>query len=292
MFRFDALETDFALACGRTRVRFDGDPDRPAIVLIHGATVPHWEFDGLTPLLCRAGLRVVRYDLLGHGESARPRRRYGHELFVEQACSMFERAALEPRRTAVLGHSMGAAVAASLAARVGPAMLVLMAPMLDFSSANPFPRVLSIPGVGELFMATVGRQVLTRRRFRRYRAIGQPELARRFVEQGRTPGFWRALASMERNGALADQTRAYRSAAAAGIRPLIVHGTADAIIPTSDVDRIGALFAHHERVDLEGLEHNLMLTDPERVAAAISGHLAVSGLIDEVRPVVRPSSAA
>lgn len=263
----------FALPSGRTRVRFDGGPAAPVIVLIHGASVPHWEFDALMPWLVEAGYRVARYDLLGHGESARPRTRYTPGLFATQAQEFFANAGLDPARTAILGHSMGAAIAASLAATLRPAALVLMAPMLNFSAVNPFARVLSIPQVGELFMATLGRRALIRRRQRRYAAIGQLELAERFVAQSRIPGFWRALACMERHGALGDQSLAYRAAARAGQCPLILRGAADAIVSAEDVDRIQDLFADCRRLDLDGLEHNLMLTAPERVARHLIEHL-------------------
>jgi len=268
-----AVNGFYALPSGRTRVRFDGRADAPVIVMIHGATVPHWEFDHLAPRLVAAGYRVARYDLLGHGESARPRVRYGPALFAAQAREFFARAGLVAQRTAILGHSMGAAVAARLAAECRPAALVLMAPMLNFSAVNPFAAVLSIPLAGELFMATLGRRALIRRRRRRYTAIGQPGLADRFVAQSRIPGFWRALACMERHGALDDQSAAYRAAARAGQCPLILRGNSDAIVPGADVDAIQRLFADSRRVDLAGLEHNLMLTAPDRVALQVVGHL-------------------
>ena len=263
----------FPLSVGRTRVRFDGPVGAPVVLLIHGATVPHWEFDHLTPLLARAGYRVVRYDLLGHGQSDRPPVCYSPALFAAQALEFFTYAELIPEQTAVLGHSMGAAVAAALAATLPPAALILMAPMLNFSAANPFSRVLSIPLVGELFMATLGRRVLIRRRIRRYAAIGQPELAERFIAQSQVPGFWRALARMERHGALGDQSLAYEAAASTGLRPLILRGDADAIVPSADVDRIQRLFGTAARIDLAGLEHNLMLTAPDRVADCVLEHL-------------------
>jgi len=269
----DDQDSFLELPCGRTRVRFDGAPGGSTVVLIHGATVPHWEFDRITPYLSAAGYRVARFDLLGHGESARPRTRYRHELFVDQARAFFEHAGLVARDTAVLGHSMGAAIAASLAVTHPPAALILVAPMLDFSAVNRFSGILSLPVAGELFMAMFGRRFLIRRRNRRYQAIGLPELAEKFRAQVRVPGFWRALVSMERHGALGDQSRAYRAAARAGLSPLILRGADDPIVPYADIDRIEQFFAHARREELADLAHNLMLTAPERVAPLIIAHL-------------------
>ena len=60
------------LPSGLTYLVDEGQDQTGTIVLVHGATVPHWEFDRLVPHLRAAGLRVVRFDLYGHGLSDRP----------------------------------------------------------------------------------------------------------------------------------------------------------------------------------------------------------------------------
>lgn len=257
------------LSDGVTWTRQDGPTDGRPILLIHGATVPHWEFDGLAPVLAQAGFRVFRYDLYGHGRSARPDRRYDRGLFVRQAEAVMDHFDLVPAKTAVLGHSMGAAVAAALAGRRPIPRLILMAPMLDFSSSNPFGPLLRTPVIGEAFMALVGRPGLIRRRRIRYGAIGRPDLARRFRAQTRRTGFWNAMLRIERDGALGDQRQAYFSAARRGVRTLIVRGTDDPIIPAADTETIAELFSIKTRIDLDGLAHNLMLVDPVRVGEQI-----------------------
>ena len=250
---------------GTTFVRIEGPPAGEPLVLIHGATVPSWELHALVPPLWEAGFRTIRFDLYGHGRSDRPRARYRLDLFVRQTAALLAHLGLDPGGTALLGHSMGAAVAASVAARQGARRLGLMAPMRDFHAVSRAARVVGWPVLGELVMAVYGRRALIERRRRRYEAIGQPELADWFREQVRRPGYWRALVSMQRNGALADQSACYRNAGAAGHEPVILWGTADAIIPRSDVDAVAAAFPRCQRVELEGLEHKLMLTHPRRV---------------------------
>ena len=163
---------------------------------------------------------------------------------------------------------MGAAIAAAVSDDAS-IRRVLMAPMLDFSTLNPFSLWLRVPLLGEAFMAAFGRRALIRRRRRRYRLIGREHLAGLYLEQAARDGYWRALLSMERCGALGDQSSVYSRAAERGIAPLILWGTADRIVPRSQVDWIESCFALSQRLDLPGAEHNLMLTHPGEVADAI-----------------------
>jgi pimeloyl-ACP methyl ester carboxylesterase len=260
-----------ALSEGATFYRIDGCEDGRPLLLLHGATVPNWQFDGLVPLLVDAGFRVVRYDHYGHGDSERPRGRYDRRRFVRQALEFIDAVAIEPAETVVWGYSMGAAVAAAMAADLpsAPARLVLMAPLLDFDSGNPYRNIIRTPVAGELLMTLFGRRTLLRRRRDRYTAIGRPELVERFAEQARKPGYWRALLSMQRHDALADQRDVYQRAADAGLSPIIIHGSADPITPPADVAEVALIFPDALRIELKGLEHNLMLTHPERVARSV-----------------------
>jgi len=51
------------------RLALEDEGDGPPIVLVHSAIVNRRSWDGLTPLLVRAGYRVIRYDMRGFGES-------------------------------------------------------------------------------------------------------------------------------------------------------------------------------------------------------------------------------
>ena len=45
------------------------------------------------------------------------------------------------------------------------------------------------------------------------------------------------------------------------------------IVPRADVERIIAIFRTARNIELEGLEYNLMLTDPDAVSRAVPEHL-------------------
>ena len=80
------------------------DGDGPAVVLIHGMGLTRAMWDWQMPPLA-ARFRVIRYDLLGHGDSpARPGRIEMADL-VAQLCSLLDHLAVA--RAALVGFSLG-----------------------------------------------------------------------------------------------------------------------------------------------------------------------------------------
>jgi pimeloyl-ACP methyl ester carboxylesterase len=265
------------LSAGLTHFVDEGHEENGTIVLVHGATVPHWEFDRLVPHLRSAGWRVVRYDLFGHGLSDRPRVAYDFDLFLGQALEVLDTVSAT-RPLTILGHSFGAAIAAAMASE-RPAIvgrLVLVAPLLDFMASSFWPRAFAMPGIGRPLMRWIGLPALERRRERRYAAIGAELLTPRFVAQARVPGYAEALASMFANRTLGDQTQRYRRLRSGEREIVVLAGAADRVIPLSDVARVRALLPHHSYVEIGGAEHNLLLTHAEFVAAALAPEIGAA----------------
>jgi pimeloyl-ACP methyl ester carboxylesterase len=257
------------LSDGLTFWRREGPPTGLPIVLVHGATVPSWEFDALVPPLLRAGFQTLRFDLLGHGASDRPRGAYTFERFTRQVVEIIESTGF-PRPALLLGHSFGAAlVAAVAAARPDLASrLILVAPMLDFNSSSGWTKVFRCPGIGELAMHFIGVPALVRRRRRRYAGIGQGHLTPRFIEQVSYAGFGRGLLSMIRTAALGDQSARYSALDSVDRQVLIVTGDHDVIIPAEHLARVRSLLPRHSHHAVAA-EHNLLLTHPDAVVGAV-----------------------
>lgn len=254
-----------------THVVDEGREDVRTVVLVHGATVPHWEFDRLVPYLREAGFRIVRYDLYGHGLSDRPAVDYDFGLFLAQALELVDRLQLK-RPVTILGHSFGAALAAAIAGE-RPGLierLVLVAPLLDFMAGARWPKAIAWPGVSSPFMRWIGVPALVRRRRRRYAAIGAQDLIPRFIAQARAPGYAEALASMFGNGTLGSQHERYRRLRSAQNEIVVVAGAADRVIPLGDIARVRGLLPRHRYLEIDGAGHNVLLTHAERVAAAIA----------------------
>jgi pimeloyl-ACP methyl ester carboxylesterase len=238
--------------------------------LVHGATVPCWEFDELVPILTAAGFRTLRFDLFGHGLSDRPHGDYSLERFSRQTCELVEATGFL-RPVVLLGHSLGAAIAAAVTA-ANPQWierLVLVAPMLDFNSTNAWSRMFRVALVGDLLMQLVGVPALVRRRRRRYARIGLPHLTPLFVEQVSRAGFGRTLLSMIRTNTLGDQSARYETLRDLGRELRVITGANDAVIPAAHIERIRQLLPGHRHYEIAGAEHNLLLTHPRAVVDAL-----------------------
>lgn len=259
-----------ALRDGRCHYRADGPVGAPVVLLIHGATVPGWQFDRIVPHLNAAGYRTLRADLYGHGYSDRPRARYDHELFLRQHLELLDALGIGAA-VRVLGHSLGAAIASRLAARYPErvSQLVLTAPLVNFTGNVAASRLLAVPLVGEALTAAYVVPMLVRRRTRRYRGIEGGRFVRAFRDQLIKPGFPRALLSMIRSGALGDQRGCYAALADTDHPILLVRGADDTVLPRRQLEVARDLVQRARYVEIAEATHSLLLTDPEPVAASV-----------------------
>jgi pimeloyl-ACP methyl ester carboxylesterase len=85
----------------------------PAIVLIHGMACSSWAWREVIPLLARS-YTVVAPDLLGHGESAKPRGDYSLGAYASGLRDLVV-GALGIERATLVGQSLGGGVAMQLA---------------------------------------------------------------------------------------------------------------------------------------------------------------------------------
>ena len=129
-----------------------GDRDDTAIVLLHGFSASLNWWDRVAPELANRGLRVIRFDLLGHGGSEKPRDGYAPDDQADLIDQALEK--LRVRRATVVGHSMGGTVAIALAEqdrRLVRKVAVLGTPPRDGFADLPFlGKVATWPVVGEL----------------------------------------------------------------------------------------------------------------------------------------------
>jgi pimeloyl-ACP methyl ester carboxylesterase len=96
---------------GDLHVRDAGPRRARAVVLLHGYACSIGWWDDVAPALAREH-RVIAIDLLGHGGSEKPRDGYGMESQAQLVGAALDR--LGVRKAAVVGHSMGGAVATAL----------------------------------------------------------------------------------------------------------------------------------------------------------------------------------
>lgn len=149
----------------RMRVVEAGEGQGPPLILVHGFLVSHLEFDDIIDTLAQR-FHVIAPDLPGFGESEKPspsRYAYGVETFAEAIADLI--AAYGVGRANVVGHSIGGAVAITLAARY--AELVTRIVLVD-TLCYPFQmhfriRMPLLPVVGSVIF----KQLYGRRSFRK-----------------------------------------------------------------------------------------------------------------------------
>lgn len=96
----------------RVAYRIAGDPGRPVVVLIHGITSSSATWDPVIPALAEQ-VHVIAPDLLGHGQSDKPRADYSLGGFATQIRDLLEY--LGHERVTIVGHSLGGGVAMQFA---------------------------------------------------------------------------------------------------------------------------------------------------------------------------------
>ncbi|WP_432973542.1 alpha/beta fold hydrolase [Dactylosporangium sp. CA-233914] len=85
----------------------------PPVVLLHGLASTHRWWDLVADRL--PGLRLIRFDHRGHGQSSTPPSGYTVDAFTNDAAAVLDALATGP--CVIAGHSLGATIALELAAR-------------------------------------------------------------------------------------------------------------------------------------------------------------------------------
>ncbi len=132
------------------------------LLLVHGLLLSQEMHRPLAKALAARGNRVITVDLLGHGQSDRPRDmwRYSMGDFAEQLLGVMDHLGLD--ETAVMGTSLGANTALELASRAPERVraMVIEMPVLDnalLASALTFTPVLVALTFGEPVMKMLAR---------------------------------------------------------------------------------------------------------------------------------------
>ncbi len=132
------------------------------LILVHGLLLSQEMHKPLAKALAARGNRVITVDLLGHGESDRPRDmwRYSMGIFAEQLLALMDH--LEFEQAAIMGTSLGANAALEVASRAPERLrgMMIEMPVLDNAllwSALAFTPPLVALTFGEPVMKLVAR---------------------------------------------------------------------------------------------------------------------------------------
>ncbi|MER7442835.1 alpha/beta fold hydrolase [Micromonospora avicenniae] len=269
-------DSPMSLDGGNIHVRQDGPRDAPALVLIHGlAGSTHW-WDPVVPMLAKSH-RVIRIDLLGHGESAKPAG--GGYAIPEQGRRVGEALdRLGVQQAIVVGHSTGGSVATALTEQrrdlVTALALIGSGPRLDaYISDGLVGRLLFVPILGQLLWRFRTDEVVRQGLSTAFGNHGY-EIPQQLVDDVRAMTY-HALTTTSRaaddyltQGPLPDRL------APLGKPLLVIFGTEDQRWRPSSADDYRTVAG--ARVEsLPGVGHSPMLEDPPRTAALLLAFTAI-----------------
>lgn len=244
------------------------------VVLIHGYPLNGHSWEKQTRELLDAGYRVITYDRRGFGQSSKAGAGYDYDTFAADLNTVMEQ--LDLRDAILVGFSMGTGELARYVARYGHERVAKLA---FFASLEPF--LVQAEGNDTGVPAEVFEGIETAAREDRYAWFTQffqdfynldETLGSRISEEA-VRGSWNLAttsAPVAAYAVVSSWIEDFRGDVAAvrdaGLPALILHGTADRILP---IDATGRPFRtalpEAEYVEIEGAPHGLLWTHADEV---------------------------
>ena len=192
-------EYEFAkLSQGLTAYKDIGNKDDPAIIVIHGATLPSEGFIGFCSGLSAKGYRVICYDQYGRGYSDRPITNYNMQLYTEQLRELLD--FLDIKDAILYGSSMGAPIAINFSNNYSERILAIGLQVPLVHSNSKVLGLIKVPIVGNLFLRSFGIPFAKNRAEQwAHENEGQEEFINRYITQLSLPGTEYSLLSSIRN---------------------------------------------------------------------------------------------
>lgn len=265
----------------RTRVRVDGNRDRPAILLLHGIgrSLEDWapQFHRL------AGYRTIALDMHGFGFSTRPAGAMSLQTLAQGVAGALDVLG-EKHPLHVVGNSLGGAVALQLLTlqpeRVASLALVNSAGFGP--EVNWMVRMLATPGIGSFTARHPTRasarmaeraiyadsSLATRERIDHALAIArQPEAGPALHELSRKLGTGRGVRRQWRDDLLAEAVKYPRPT-------LIVWGDRDRILPVRHLEAASRRLPHAQTRVFQGVGHMPQIERPDEFADLLIGFIS------------------
>jgi peroxiredoxin len=246
------------------------------VVLIHGYPLDGSSWEKQTAALLEAGYRVITYDRRGFGKSSKTTEGYDYDTFAADLNTVLT--TLDLADVVLVGFSMGTGEVARYLSNYGSARVARAAflgslePFLLKTADNPdgVPQEV-FDGLAQA--VTADRYAFFTEFFKNFynsdTFLGTPRLSREAVDAS-----WNLAAGAGATASVAAQptwlTDFREDIPKIDVPALILHGTADNILP---IDSTGRLFAKAlpsaEYVEIEGAPHGLLWTHAAEVNEAL-----------------------
>jgi pimeloyl-ACP methyl ester carboxylesterase len=273
------------LASGvRVRVLECGVPTGPPVVLLHGWCCSVYTFHRNLCALTELGCRVVVADLKGHGLSDKPLAagEYTLERMADHALEIMD--ALGIGRAALVGHSMGCAIAVAVALRCPERVsrLALLAPAgFGAITALPIAQLLTPRFLTPLLPRLVRRWMIAfvLRLAYAWDSRITPRDVDEYYAPTQFPEFARAMRALLHEFQWAPGERA--DLARLGAPTLVMFGTRDRLVYNPSVEAMVRTIPDVTLDVVEGAGHVLTEEAPDRVNARLAAFIGAGG--DDVR---------
>ncbi|MET8220814.1 alpha/beta fold hydrolase [Streptomyces hirsutus] len=253
------------------------------VVLIHGFPLDGHSWEKQSAALLDAGYRVITYDRRGFGRSSRPTTGYDYDTFAADLNTVME--TLDVSDAVLVGFSMGTGEVARYVSRFGSgriakvAFLASLEPFLlktDDNPAGAAPREF-FEGISSAVKAD--RYAYYTAFFKDFYNLDEnlgsrisPEAVRHSWHTASAGGFFAAAAAP-----MTWFTDFRGDIPAIDVPALILHGTADNILPIDSTGRpFHQALPSAEYVEIEGAPHGLLWTHAEEVNQALLSFLGKS----------------
>lgn len=251
----------------RLDARLDGPAGGPPLVLVHGLGLSGALFDTMAAQL-PASLRILTWDLRGHGRSDVPPAPYAMGQLIRDAERLMDHFGLKD--AVVLGHSLGGLIAQGLATKrldlVRGLILSNTAARIG-TEARWQDRIAAVRQEG---LAAQGAATMERWFGRTWRtAPGMEQAAARFAAT--SPEGWCGAA------AAISGTDFYTTTAALRLPALAIAGANDGATPPDLVRETAGLIPGAEFHLIRGAGHLAFLEKPQDYARAVTAFLTRIG---------------
>lgn len=252
------------------------------VVLIHGYPLDGHSWERQTPALLAAGHRVITYDRRGFGQSSKVGSGYDYDTFAADLNTLLE--TLDLRDVVLVGFSMGTGELARYVSRHGHeriaklAFLASLEPFLVARDDNP-EGVPQEVFAGIEAAATSDRYAWFTQFFADFYNL-ETTLGSRISQEAVTNSWNVAITSapVAAHAVVSSWIEDFRAdveaVRASGKPTLILHGTADNILPIdATARRFHRLLPEAQFVEIEDAPHGLLWTHADEVNAALRSFL-------------------
>lgn len=255
------------LSSGITHYDLQGAENSQTVVLVHGNAAPYCTWDYTADELVKAGYKVLRYDIYGHGFSDRPNlKAYDRDLYDKQLEELLTSLNIK-EKIYLVGTSQGGTICAYFVAKHPQkvAKVALLAPLFDDFTGKFFWGIMKNKFVGEYLIRIVGDKFFTNPEKVLQTDAKVAELREKLLQQMHYKDKKRAVLANIRGNALDDPTEYYTEMGKQDIPVLLTWAEDDKSVSGASMERLCKLLPQIQYYKISQASHLAHYEFPERL---------------------------